>query len=1611
MFYSQAVKKPPSKDSLNESPKHAVRQTREQLFERKIHLGREATPSRQPSRTEVMENFNENVPLATSAPTTTPTEKSPKEAMQEEHVRLFLSFLVSQEIIIPNAKRRRLARCQEDIQRIEKEEERIREEKRRLTKEEERLAEEKGRIRGTKESLLMKPNKPMKKSMEKDNALRKQNMDEPKKKTNSQVIAMCDDERTSLESQVTEQKIWKKRKMLGGDGEPVKKRKTLQYGGGSDVFKKNTEFPTKKEMKFFQKFTEISTEPRLKRQNAAYEALEPMRIKFKGVNAMTNTYKLQHHVARLIDIFIRKMIKQADGNLTDTKYWIRLTHSGYAEKDGFYVNHKTYANVDGGVIVNMIAAQMQSNKELRLDESFGVAMNVFTNAPPLAMIGRGPRKIEKLRNDILKKNFGIKNNRVIGSTHCLPKALALGMLHYEMSTAPTAEKKKELETKLHTLTRSDASFAAREMNQLEMAQDLLRDAGMDEDKEEHGRGDLITLAKHLSDYQIFLWEVQENEIVATELERFNEDGKKFIGLFYQNGHYEFVTHILDPKPARFCYKCSTFAGDNHQKECKARCKRCGSFDCQPRNERIKCDVCNICFKSQKCFDAHKLTPKAGALSHCEKYFYCQECLTYDRTSKYRGVPHVCGATSYCNTCRGMKNIGHECTHTIPSTEKKEKSKEKQKSWKVIVYDVECVVAESGKYNGNFATPKTSTKECFIGFVERGPKHEPNLICVRMFCNECRGRDGCQQCREPWYYSYQNGPQDEMEEDSYQDSDENQGQIIRVQKRYTPLARFGEFLLKDSRANGAYIIAHNGGRYDHVLMLAELDRQAGMHATEPKVILNGMTIITGEFKYKKQKLHFRDSMQFLAMGLAKMPEAFELTGEVKGFFPHLYNHPDNYGRVLDTLPDKEYYGPEFMRPEVREKFDEWHAECYRDGFNLHEELLKYCQSDVRILALTMIAFIEKCELLFNGWNPIIHGCTLASYIFFVLKNEYIKEGDVGYIPESGYGRDKNSILAYKYLQWLEKKNPSLKLQYGLKGGEHKISANGHNYSVDGYNKDTNEVFEVHGCLWHGCPKCNTIPEKKTPQTNGLTIKELYDRTKRREKDIEDAGYKLIVAWECEIRAELEKDAEMRKFFELNKYTRRLLPRDALYGGRTQAFRSITEAENDIRLDYYDFVSMYPYLNAGGTAYPRGNPQVIVDNLPDPNQPLTKRGIVFCDVLPEPSAPMGLLPQKIHKKLMFVLCRTCAEKQRGPCTHRKVSQRFITGAWPTDELQKAISSGYKVLKYHEIWHWPDSQWVTEGFFTDYIKPLLTLKHQSSGWPKENMSDKEKKEYVDWILEKDGVQLDPSKIQKNKAMRSLTKIFLNAAWGKFAQNPLKSETILIQKSDARTLTNFFNDSKFEPISMVPFGEDKLWISRKPKDEALRTTPFTNLAIAAITTSSARLRLTEAIERVGVDNMIYCDTDSLIFKRHKDEDPLGDLKGQQLGYLVNEIPKGSELVEVVTMAPKVYGLKVKNSDGTFTECVKAKGMTMTSENTGIITFDAMKKSMNDYINDGFAKPLEGKMLRFRRGDNALDGIWTCTMKKELNPRMDKGHYVDGVSIPYGQLPRGTRLINDYPF
>jgi len=77
---------------------------------------------------------------------------------------------------------------------------------------------------------------------------------------------------------------------------------------------------------------------------------------------------------------------------------------------------------------------------------------------------------------------------------------------------------------------------------------------------------------------------------------------------------------------------------------------------------------------------------------------------------------------------------------------------------------------------------------------------------------------------------------------------------------------------------------------------------------------------------------------------------------------------------------------------------------------------------------------------------------------------------------------------------------------------------------------------------------------------------------------------------------------------------LQPRDAFYGGRTEAFKLYTEASNGIKIKYYDVTSLYPHVNKTGKI-PLGHPEIITENFNDINR---YEGLMKCKVLP----PIGL-----------------------------------------------------------------------------------------------------------------------------------------------------------------------------------------------------------------------------------------------------------------------------------------------------------------------------------------------------------------------------------------------------
>ena len=97
-----------------------------------------------------------------------------------------------------------------------------------------------------------------------------------------------------------------------------------------------------------------------------------------------------------------------------------------------------------------------------------------------------------------------------------------------------------------------------------------------------------------------------------------------------------------------------------------------------------------------------------------------------------------------------------------------------------------------------------------------------------------------------------------------------------------------------------------------------------------------------------------------MPLSKFPEMFSLTELKKGFFPHLFNMPENQ-QYLGLIPDKKFYMPEGMTLKTRAEFDHWYAEqltrqlAGRALYDFEEELIAYCESDVKLLKQGCLTF--------------------------------------------------------------------------------------------------------------------------------------------------------------------------------------------------------------------------------------------------------------------------------------------------------------------------------------------------------------------------------------------------------------------------------------------------------------------------------------------------------------------------------------------------------------------------------------------------------------------------------------------------------------------------------
>lgn len=166
-----------------------------------------------------------------------------------------------------------------------------------------------------------------------------------------------------------------------------------------------------------------------------------------------------------------------------------------------------------------------------------------------------------------------------------------------------------------------------------------------------------------------------------------------------------------------------------------------------------------------------------------------------------------------------------------------------------------------------------------------------------------------------------------------------------------------------------------------------------------------------------------------------------------------------------------------------------------------------------------------------------------------------------------------------------------------------------------------------------------------------------------------------------------------------------PREAFFGGRTNAIKLHHKVQGDEEIHYKDMISLYPCANLK-YPYPVGHP--LFTDQPRTTNIQPYHGLVKCEVLPPYDLYHPVLPYRMESKLLFPLCRTCAQEQlmkhfsqRTEQCHHSAKERAITGTWTTLELKKALEKGYTILYIYEVWHFEQK---SNELFDQYIRTFM-------------------------------------------------------------------------------------------------------------------------------------------------------------------------------------------------------------------------------------------------------------------------------------------------------------------
>ena len=989
-------------------------------------------------------------------------------------------------------------------------------------------------------------------------------------------------------------------------------------------------------------------------------------------------------------------------------------------------------------------------------------------------------------------------------------------------------------------------------------------------------------------------------------------GTQHLALLYDSGHYDVVTSL----PALFasdffCFHCFRPYNLQGHHLCPVNkgnfCNSCRQANCQEHalayqnktTPKVLCHDCNRYFYGPQCLLNHKTMAFSNRVttrqrkSVCESCRRCKECNVFCR-SHQQVKHHKCG-WMFCRNCKFMVNVEvHQCYIQPIKDPLTDLALEHDEE----LLDLETIAEETEATNSEKQPTLPPMLVFFdIECMQGTERHLPNLLVA--IC---------------------------------QDSGDN----FHVFKGEQCVDDFIGFLerLSDNGNQPLTVLAHNFKGYDSYPIIDALNRRR----LDFQQLRTGGKVINLQFGINISMI---DSVSFFQMPLAKLPKTFGLTELKKGYFPHLFNTPENQ-TYKGPIPAMEYYMPEVMKPgDDLDAFVKWHHEqsSKQVEFDFQKELLDYCKSDVKVLQ-------EACMKFKRDFQDKAHFCpftklTIASACNTYYRMHCLKANKLSVEPVTGWRLNINhSHVSMEWLLWCEF-HLQKPIQHARNTGECRIP--GTRYSVDGFvplpAPAKGIIYEFHGCWCHGCPKCFPSRTQSHKRLLDRSFEDVFQATKRKEKILKDLGYELVIMWECDWKKLKQSNANVQQFVDGLHLKPPLNPRDAFFGGRTNAGWLYAKCEGTQKIHYHDFKSVYPWVNKY-CYYPIGHPDIHYN--PGHLNIGAFFGIAKVTILPPSNLLFPVLPVRYESKLIFPLCQKCMEDnltlpmlQRVALCSHPPEQRQLTGTWCTPEIEQAIAQGYTLKHIHEVWDFPDKE---QGLFKDYIDTWLKIKEEASGYPKWCKTPEDQQRYIDLFFEREGIRLDPANIKRNDGLRALAKLMLNSMWGKFGQQSNKKQVRLF--TDPQALIRFM-DTEHHNISYISvLNHDRVEIHYTLDEHEVPPQLTTNIFVAAFTTMWARLRLLSALTHLQ-HRALYWDTDSVIHKDEENDEPIYPPEGDFLGDFTNELDTGEHIVEFCSGGPKNYGYLTSDQK---VEC-KVKGFSLNKEGSQQLNYYIMQRNTLDEL------------------------------------------------------------------